>query len=61
MTCIHCTCMPCVSIYEEYDYDEVILGYILELNCHIHANCIDLCISLSILIYYVYSRAGMMV
>ena len=50
MTCIHCTCILCVSIYEEYGSDEVILGYNLELNCHIHENCIYLCIPLSILL-----------
>ena len=51
----------CVSIYEKYGSDEVILGYNLELNCHKHENCINLCIPLFILIYYVYSIAGMMV
>ena len=58
MYCIYCTC---VSIYEKYGSDEVILGYNLELNCHKHENCINLCIPLFILIYYVYSIAGMMV
>ena len=51
----------CVSIYEKYGSDGVILGYNLELNCHEHENCINLCIPLFILIYYVYSIAGMMV
>ena len=48
MTCIHCTCILCASIYEEYGSDEVILGYNLELNCHIHENGIYLCIPLCI-------------